>query len=89
MNADETVRGLRYTQNKYENKAILTGETDVSAMCRDAADLIESLQDQKCRQGYGTRKMQSNALPKAGRMWRNTMENAELIKPLKKQEFER
>lgn len=46
MNADETVRGLRYTQKKYENKVILTGETDVSAMCRDSADLIESLQAQ-------------------------------------------
>jgi hypothetical protein len=27
--------------------------------------------------------MQSNALPKAGRMWRNTMKNAELIKALR------
>lgn len=43
-NADEIVRGLRYTQKKYENKRLFTGETDVSAMARDAADLIESQQ---------------------------------------------
>jgi hypothetical protein len=44
MNADEIVRALRCVQEKHKNDRLLTFQTDVSAMARDAADMIESLQ---------------------------------------------
>lgn len=44
MNADEIVIALRYVQEKHKNDRLLTFQTDVSAMARDAADMIESLQ---------------------------------------------
>ena len=46
MNADEIVRALRCVQEKHRNDRLLTFQTDVSAMARDAADMIESLQAQ-------------------------------------------
>lgn len=46
MNADEIVRALRCVQEKHRNDRLLTFQTDVSAMARDAADMIESLQSQ-------------------------------------------
>ena len=46
MNADEIVRALRCVQEKHRNDHLLTFQTDVSAMARYAADLIESLQAQ-------------------------------------------
>ncbi len=46
MNADEIVRALRCVQEKHRNDCLLTFQTDVSAMARDAADMIESLQAQ-------------------------------------------
>ena len=44
MNADEVVRALRCVQENHRNDRLLTFQTDVSAMARDAADMIESLQ---------------------------------------------
>jgi hypothetical protein len=44
MNADEIVRALRCVQEKHKNDHLLTFQTNVSAMARDAADMIESLQ---------------------------------------------
>ena len=46
MNADEIVRALRCVQEKHRNDRLLTFQTDISAMARDAAELIESLQAQ-------------------------------------------
>ena len=46
MNADEIVKALRCVQEKHRNDRLLTFQTDVSAMARDAADMIESLQAQ-------------------------------------------
>ena len=46
MNTDEIVRALRGVQEKHRNDRLLTFQTDVSAMARDAADMIESLQAQ-------------------------------------------
>lgn len=46
MNADEIVRALRCVQEKHRNDHLMTFQTDVSAMARDAADMIESLQAQ-------------------------------------------
>ena len=46
MNADEVLRGLRYEQKKRENDFVGTCSTDISAMCKDSADCIESLQAQ-------------------------------------------
>ena len=46
MNAEEIVRALRCVQEKHRNDHLLTFQTDVSAMARDAADMIESLQAQ-------------------------------------------
>ena len=46
MNADEIVRALRCVQEKHRNDRLLTFQTDVSAMARDAAEMIESLQAQ-------------------------------------------
>jgi hypothetical protein len=46
LNADEILRGLRYEQKKRENDFVGTCRTDISAMCKDAADCIESLQAQ-------------------------------------------
>jgi hypothetical protein len=47
MNTDEILRGLRYEQKKRENDFVGTCQTDISAMCKDAADCIESLQLQE------------------------------------------
>ena len=44
MNADEIVRALRCVQEKHRNDRLQTFQTDVSAMARDAADMIESMQ---------------------------------------------
>jgi hypothetical protein len=44
MNADEIVRALRCVQEKHKNDHLLTFQINVSAMARDAADMIESLQ---------------------------------------------
>ena len=46
MDVDEIVRALRCVQEKHRNDRLLTFQTDVSAMARDAADMIESLQAQ-------------------------------------------
>ena len=46
MDVDEIVRALRCVQEKHRNDCLLTFQTDVSAMARDAADMIESLQAQ-------------------------------------------
>ena len=46
MDIDTVVRALRCVQEKHRNDRLLTFQTDVSAMARDAADLIESLQAQ-------------------------------------------
>ena len=46
MTAQEIVQGLRYEQKKRKNDFVGTCETDISAMCKDAADLIEPLQAQ-------------------------------------------
>ena len=44
MNTNEILRGLRYEQKKRENDFVGTCQTNISAMCKDAADCIESLQ---------------------------------------------
>jgi hypothetical protein len=46
MNTEEVLRGLRYEQKKRENDFVGTCQTDISAMCKDCADCIESLQTQ-------------------------------------------
>ena len=43
MDIDTVVRALRCVQEKHRNDRLLTFQTDVSAMARDAADMIESL----------------------------------------------
>ena len=45
MNTNRILRGLRYQQEKRNTCVVHTGELDISAMCKDAADAIESLQE--------------------------------------------
>jgi hypothetical protein len=53
MKPEEIIRGLRYEQKKRENDFVGTCQTNISAMCGDAADCIESLQTQLT--AYGNR----------------------------------
>ena len=46
MDAEQIIRNLRYTQKKHEHDTLLTLQTDISAMARDSADCIETLQVQ-------------------------------------------
>lgn len=46
MNTDDVLKGLRYQGDKHKNDVVGVGETNISAMALDAADLIESLQSQ-------------------------------------------
>jgi len=43
MNAEEIVRALRYEQETHKRDIVSTCGTNISAMCKDSADCIESL----------------------------------------------
>src|SRR5574344_1796481 len=69
MDAEQIIRNLRYTQKKHEHDTLLTLQTDISAMARDSADCIETLQVQlaekeKERQRWQDDFNQLNALHK-------------------------
>jgi hypothetical protein len=46
MRVEEVLSGLRYEQKKRENDFVGTCQTNISAMCKDVAECIESLQEE-------------------------------------------
>lgn len=43
MDIERVLRGLRYEQEKRKNDFVGTCQTNISLMCKDAADTIEKL----------------------------------------------
>lgn len=43
MNTEDMIRELRNVEEKYKNKTYVTGETNISLMCSEAADRLDLL----------------------------------------------
>ena len=43
MRTDEIIRNLKYTAKKHENDRVFTGQTHISAMCKDLIPKMEQL----------------------------------------------
>ena len=43
MDTEQMIRALRYEAEKHEDDKLFTGDTNISAMCTDAANKIEEL----------------------------------------------